>query len=129
MRHIVDARKRVRYSANAGFSLVEVLLVLAIVAMAAGFVTVSVLNALRQQNGRVCLTNMLTIEAAKDEYARDHPGATTISSVTDFAPYFRFGIPRCPDNRGTDYMNLLDLKNSASCSTHPENTGKLSAGK
>src|SRR5260221_439159 len=73
--------------------------------------------------------NMVTIEAAKDEYARDHPGATTIPSVTDFAPYFRFGIPRCPDNNGTDYANLLDLKSPVNCSVHPENTAKLNIGK
>jgi prepilin-type N-terminal cleavage/methylation domain-containing protein len=129
MRHIGNARDRARFPANSGFSLVEVLVVLAIMAIAAGFVTISILNALKQQNGRICLTNMVTIEAAKDEYARDHPGATTITTVTDFTPYLRFGIPRCPDNKGTDYMNLLDLKNSVSCSAHPENTGKLSAGK
>jgi prepilin-type N-terminal cleavage/methylation domain-containing protein len=131
MKLIVDGRRhsRVRRPAKAGFSLVEVLVVLAIIGFAAGFIAISILNALKQQNTRVCLTNMVTIEAAKDEYARDHPGATTIPSATDFAPYFRFGIPRCPDNRGTDYTNLLDLKNPVVCSVHPENTGKLNIGK
>jgi prepilin-type N-terminal cleavage/methylation domain-containing protein len=131
MRPIVSAKRRsqVRRSAKAGFSLVEVLVVLTIIAFAAGFIAISVLSALKQQNSRVCLTNMVTIEAAKDEYARDHPGATSVPSVTDFAPYFRFGIPRCPDNNGTDYANLLDLKNPIVCSVHPENTAKLSIGK
>ena len=118
-----------RLSADAGFSLVEILVVLAIIAIAAGFIAISVLGALKQQNSRTCLTNMLTIEAAKDEYARDHPGAIAIPSITDFASYFRFGIPRCPDNRGTDYSNLLDLKNPVGCSIHPENSAKLSVGK
>ena len=131
MKPIVKAKKhsRVRWSAKAGFSLVEVLVVLAIIAVAAGFIGISILSALKQQNSRVCLTNMVTIEAAKDEYARDHPGAAAISSTPDFAPYFRFGIPRCPDNSGTDYGNLLDLKNPVVCSVHPENTGKLNLGK
>jgi prepilin-type N-terminal cleavage/methylation domain-containing protein len=131
MRPTVNARKcRItRLSAKAGFSLVEILVVLAIIAVAAGFIAISILSALKQQNSRVCLTNMLTIEAAKDEYTRDHPGTTAIPNVTEFAPYFRFGIPRCPDNQGTDYANLLDLKNPVSCSVHPENSGKLNAGK
>jgi prepilin-type N-terminal cleavage/methylation domain-containing protein len=120
---------QVRLSTKAGFSLVEILVALAIIAVAAGFIAISILGALKQQNSRVCLTNMVTIEAAKDEYARDHPDVTAIPSATEFAPYFRFGIPRCPDNRGTDYTNLLDLKNAASCSVHPENTGKLNNGK
>jgi prepilin-type N-terminal cleavage/methylation domain-containing protein len=128
---MVDGKwhSQIRWSAKAGFSLVEVLVVLAIIGFAAGFIAISILSALKQQNSRVCLTNMVTIEAAKDEYARDHPGATTIPSATDFAPYFRFGIPRCPDNRGTDYTQLLDLKNPVVCSVHPENTGKLNIGK
>jgi prepilin-type N-terminal cleavage/methylation domain-containing protein len=131
MRPIVNAKRHalVCVSAKAGFSLVELLVVLAIIAFAAGFIAISILSALKQQNGRVCLTNMVTIEAAKDEYARDHPGATTVPSAVDFAPYFRFGIPRCPDNRGTDYANLLDLKDPVVCSVHPENTGKLNIGK
>ncbi len=131
MKPTVNAKRhcQVRLAPKAGFSLVEILVVLAIIAVAAGFIAISILSALKQQNSRVCLTNMVTIEAAKDEYARDHPGATTVLSVTDFAPYFRFGIPRCPDNNGTDYANLLDLKSPVICSVHPENTRKLNIGK
>jgi prepilin-type N-terminal cleavage/methylation domain-containing protein len=118
-----------RASIDAGFSLLETLVVLTIVGIAAGFITISILSAMKRQSSRTCLTNMLTIEAAKDEYARDHPGQVTIPTVQDFAPYFRFGIPRCPDNQGTDYANLLDLRNQVSCSVHPENSAKLNAGK
>jgi len=120
---------RARLSVSAGFSLVEILVVLAIIAIAAGFVGVSILSVLKQQNSRICLTNMVTIEAAKDEYARDHPGGSAIPSASDFAPYFRFGIPRCPDNNRSDYANLLDLKNPVKCPVHLENAGKLNAGK
>jgi prepilin-type N-terminal cleavage/methylation domain-containing protein len=120
---------QVRLSTKAGFSLVEILVALAIIAVAAGFIAISILGGLKQQNSRVCLTNMVTIEAAKDEYARDHPGGTAIPSAADFASYFRFGIPRCPDNNRSDYANLLDLKNPVSCPVHPENAGKLNAGK
>ncbi len=131
MRPTVKAkgRCRARLSVRAGFSLVEILVVLAIIAIAAGFVGVSILSVLKQQNSRICLTNMVTIEAAKDEYARDHPGGSPIPSAIDFAPYFRFGIPRCPDNNRSDYANLLDFKNPVSCPMHPENAGKLNTGK
>jgi prepilin-type N-terminal cleavage/methylation domain-containing protein len=131
MKPIVNAkgRSQVSWAARAGFSLVEVLVVLAIIASTAGFIAISILSALKQQNSRVCLTNMVTIEAAKDEYARDHPGATSVPSAREFAPYFRFGIPRCPDNGGTDYANLLDLGNPVFCSAHPENNGKLKISK
>src|SRR5260370_41635197 len=105
---------RVRYRI-AGLSLIELLVVLTIIAAISALITTSVLSALKQQNQRICLNNMLTIEAAKDEYIRDHPGATTIDQ-TAFQQYFRFGIPTCPD-RG-DYNNLYNLTEQLSCSVH-----------
>jgi prepilin-type N-terminal cleavage/methylation domain-containing protein len=101
-----------------GLSLIELLVVLAIIAAASTMVTTAVVRALQQQDQRTCLTNMLTIEAAKDEYLRDHPGATSISDIATFQPYFRFGIPRCPNNPNSDYANLLDLTKPVTCSVH-----------
>ena len=60
-------------TAQSALSLVELLVVLAITAAVAGVVTTAVLRTLAQQEEKQCLTNMLLIEAAKDEYARDHP--------------------------------------------------------
>lgn len=99
----------------AGLSLIEILVVLTIIAAIAALITTSVMSALQQQDKRVCQNNMLTIEAAKDEYIRDHPGATSID-VTAFQQYFRFGIPRCPD--GGTYQNLYTLTQQVSCTIH-----------
>jgi len=109
-----------------GFSLIEMLVVVTIIAAIAALVTTAVMSALQQQNARVCLNNMLTIEAAKDEYIRDHPGATSIDKAA-FAQYFRFGIPRCPDNQSQDYQNLYSLTQQVYCTVHPQNQQKLSA--
>ena len=100
---------------SAGFSLVEMLVVVTIIAAIAALITTAVMSALQQQNARVCQNNMLTIEAAKDEYIRDHPGATSIDPNA-FAQYFRFGIPKCPDS-GT-YQNLYNLTQQVSCNIH-----------
>ncbi len=105
-------RRRFR---TAGFSLVEMLVVVAIIAAIAALITTSVMSALQQQSARVCQNNMLTIEAAKDEYIRDHPGATSIDK-TVFQQYFRFGIPQCPD--GGSYQNLYNLAQQVSCTKH-----------
>jgi prepilin-type N-terminal cleavage/methylation domain-containing protein len=113
-------------SRTAGLSLIEMLVVVAIIAAIAALITTSVMSALQQQNQRVCLNNMLTIEAAKDEYIRDHPGATSIDPSA-FQQYFRFGIPRCPDNQNRDYQNLYNLTQQVYCTAHPENQQKLSA--
>jgi prepilin-type N-terminal cleavage/methylation domain-containing protein len=100
---------------TAGLSLIEMLVVLTIIAAIAALITTSVMSALQQQNKRVCQNNMLTIEAAKDEYVRDHPGATSIDK-TAFQQYFRFGIPQCPDNG--NYQNVYNLTQQVICSKH-----------
>src|SRR5260370_33847349 len=84
---------------STGVTLVELLVVLTIIATIAGVVTFAVANTLKKQQSKECLTNMLMIEAAKDEYARDHPGATQINDDAEFRKYFRFGVPRCPIKR------------------------------
>ena len=117
--------KRIAYR-NAGLTLIELLVVLMIIAAISALITTSVLSALNQQNQRVCLNNMLTIEAAKDEYIRDHPGATSIDK-TAFQQYFRFGIPTCPDQPGVEYTNLYSLTQSVTCSKHPQNDSKVSS--
>jgi prepilin-type N-terminal cleavage/methylation domain-containing protein len=111
---------------SAGLSLIELLVVVAIIAAISALITTSVMSALSQQNQRICLNNMLTIEAAKDEYIRDHPGATSVDQSA-FQQYFRFGIPRCPDNPNEDYRNLYELTQQVYCKVHPENQQKLSA--
>ena len=100
---------------TAGFSLIEMLVVVTIIAAIAALITTAVMSALQQQNVRVCQNNMLTIEAAKDEYIRDHPGATSIDENA-FTQYFRFGIPKCPD--GGTYNNLYVLTQQVNCSRH-----------
>jgi prepilin-type N-terminal cleavage/methylation domain-containing protein len=103
---------------STGMTLVELLVVLAIVAIIAGVVTFAVANTLKKQQSKECLTNMLMIEAAKDEYARDHPGATQINDDAEFRKYFRFGVPRCPVNVHEDYQNWNALDTGVSCRVH-----------
>ena len=111
-------------AAQRAFSLVEMLVVLAIIAAVSGAVTFAVLRTLDGQEEKQCLANMLLIEAAKDEYSRDHPGTAAINA-DEFRRYFRFGIPRCPRNPNADYQNWSDLNASVTCRIHPQNAAKL----
>src|SRR6516165_450802 len=103
---------------SAGMTFAEVLVVLAIITALAGMVTFAVANAYKKQQAKACLTNMLMIEAAKDEYARDHPGATQIGEDAEFRKYFRFGVPRCPVDPKEDYQNWNALGARVSCKVH-----------
>jgi prepilin-type N-terminal cleavage/methylation domain-containing protein len=101
-----------------GITLVELLVVLAIIAAVAGVVTLAVANTFKKQQAKECLTNMLMIEAAKDEYARDHPGATQINEDAEFRKYFRFGVPRCPVRANENYQDWNALGSPVSCRVH-----------
>jgi prepilin-type N-terminal cleavage/methylation domain-containing protein len=111
--------------AERAFSLVEMLVVLAIIAIVSGVVTLAVLRTLSGQEEKQCLANMLLIEAAKDEYSRDHVGTTAAVNADEFRRYFRFGVPRCPRNPNVDYENWSDLNASVTCPVHPQNAAKL----
>lgn len=126
MKRTADAERPAYCSrpAERAFSLVEMLVVLAIIAAVSGAVTFAVLRTLDGQAEKQCLANMLLIEAAKDEYSRDHVGATVVNA-DEFRHYFRFGVPRCPRNSGVDYENWSDLNASVVCPVHPQNAAKL----
>jgi prepilin-type N-terminal cleavage/methylation domain-containing protein len=109
-----------------GFSLIEMLVVLSIVAAVAGMITFAINRTLRQQRQKTCLTNMMMIESTKDEYARDHVGQPI--DAVEFGRYFKFKIPRCPDNPNEDYQNLYDLNAPVTCRVHPENSALLKTG-
>ncbi|HEY0789714.1 MAG TPA: type II secretion system protein [Chthoniobacterales bacterium] len=112
-------------TAESAFSLVELLVVLAIMAAVAGLVTTAVLRTLAQQEEKQCLANMLLIEAAKDEYARDHPNDSA-PNVDQFMSYLRSKMPpRCPRNPNEDYVNWNNLDAAVSCRVHPGNSVKL----
>jgi prepilin-type N-terminal cleavage/methylation domain-containing protein len=115
---------------HAAFSLIELLVVISIIAVVAGLITFAVSRALSEQKSKQCLTNMMMIEAAKDEYLRDHigenmPSPNNTDFVVEFRKYFRFGIPRCPDNPSSDYVNWNDLNQTISCTKHSENNSQL----
>ena len=103
---------------SSGMTLVELVVVVAILAAVAGAVTIAVVSTLKKEQSKACLANLLIIEAAKDEYARDHPGATQVDDPTEFVKYFRFGVPRCPVNPNEDYQGWDDLHAHASCRIH-----------
>jgi type II secretory pathway pseudopilin PulG len=101
-------------------TLVELLVVLAIVAAISGAVTFAISRTVQEQQEKECLTNMLMVEAAKDEYARDHVGQPM--DQAEFRKYFRFKIPTCPANSNEPYQNLFDLNAPVACRIHPRNS-------
>src|ERR1700757_2378473 len=98
---------------EAGFTLIETLLVLLVVAVIAASVTVGVTQAISDSKGKECSANLATVEGAKDEFARDNPGVA-LTSVDQLKPYLRYGVPTCP--AGGTYDHVLDLNHPCTCS-------------
>ena len=105
-------------SLEAGFTLIETLLVLLVVAVIAAAVTVGVTQAISASKGKECSVNLATIEGAKDEFARDNPGVA-LTSVDQLKPYLRYGVPTCP--AGGTYDHVLDLNHPCTCSLGTDN--------
>jgi prepilin-type N-terminal cleavage/methylation domain-containing protein len=95
------------------FTLIETLLVLLVLGVIAASVTLGVTQAIKDSKGRECAVNLATIEAAKDEFARDNPGAA-LTTVDQLKPYLRYGVPTCPT--GGTYDHILDLNQRCTCS-------------
>jgi prepilin-type N-terminal cleavage/methylation domain-containing protein len=98
---------------EAGFTLIETLVVLLICAGVAAGLTLGVTQAINDSKGRECSANLATIEGAKDEFTRDNPGVV-LTSVDQLKPYLRYGLPTCPS--GGTYDHVLDLTQRCACS-------------
>ena len=96
-----------------GYTFAEVMVVVAIIAVAAFLVTPAIMNAVNDSLGRACSTNLHMIEAAKDQFRRDNPGVP-LTSEQQLAQYLPNGIPTCPAHGA--YSNTASLDTPVTCS-------------
>ena len=102
-----------RQSHDQGWGLFEILLAVVLTAIISGVVAMGARQALDSANARDCSKNLALLEAAKDEFSRDHPGVP-LTSESQLATYLKYGIPACP--AGGTYAHVMDLTQKATCS-------------
>ena len=104
-----------------GFTLVEIMIVIAIVALLCAIVIPNLLKASSRSQATTCINNLRQIDTAVQQFsveAGKHVG-DTISLSTDLTPYIRLNkqgvIPPCPASGSYD-LGIVGTNPSVTCS-------------
>ena len=90
-----------------GFTLVEIMIVVAIIALLAAIAIPSFLKSRQESRKSVCINNLRLIMHAKEQYGTSHNGLATdvVIANTDVEAYIK-AIPTCPSGGAYTYGAL-----------------------
>ncbi len=106
-----------RTSTRGGFTLIEIMIVIAIIGLLMTVAVPNIVRARKKANERVCLMNIENIEGAKQLWATENRKSDKDTPTEDdLRIYLRDSkFPTCPSG-GTYTINAVDAK--ATCSVH-----------
>jgi prepilin-type N-terminal cleavage/methylation domain-containing protein len=99
-------------SKKSGFTLVEIMIVVAIIGLLAAIAIPSFVNARTKSQKNACINNLRQISGATDQYALDHNN--TAPAMGDLVATYISKTPVCP--AGRSYPNSLVLAADPTCS-------------
>ena len=105
-----------RSSKKSGFTLVEIMIVVAIIGLLAAIAIPSFVNARTKSQQNACINNLRQVSGAKDQYALDKNG-TAPTALSDLVPTYITKTPTCPAS-GTYTISALGTDPSCTVSGH-----------
>ena len=85
---------KINTSRNAGFTLVEIMIVVAIIGLLAAIAIPNFVRARQTSQKNACINNMRQIDSAVQQFLLETPGQPV--SAAGISPYIKNGIPSCP---------------------------------
>ena len=106
---------------TAGFTLVEIMIVVAIIGLLAAIAVPNFAQARTNARRGTCINNLRLIDAAKEQYALENDkDSTTTPATTDVTPYLKGNaMPTCPAS-GTYTVSAIGTKPSCNKSASPD---------
>jgi prepilin-type N-terminal cleavage/methylation domain-containing protein len=126
LEEVAQNMTRLRKKKNAGFTLIEIMIVVLIIAILLAIAIPNFLRARETSRAKSCQANMRQIETAKEQWAMDNKkGATDTPLAGDLVDAYMRGtpgeLPKCPSGGGGSDYNVGDMSTRPTCGIGAQN--------